>query len=58
MCRGEFIISPAQLISFIDELWYFLSYLLRHTVVVDLQCIFLLVIVWRDNDPNNNDNLT
>lgn len=34
------------------------SYLFRHTVVVDLQCVLLLVIIWRNNHPYYNNNLT
>lgn len=42
-------------------IFLFLSYaphLFRHTVVVDLQCILLFVVVRRNNHPNHNNNLT
>lgn len=47
--RGEWLI-----------IFLFSSYaphLFRHTVVVDLQCILLFVIVRRNNHPNHNNNL-
>lgn len=45
-----------------DSLSFFFSacsaHLLRHTVVVDLQSILLFVVVWRNNHPDHNNNLT